>query len=75
MAIFFTKNLYFRTRNSFMTLFFTQFVLSHASDNTTSRNFGGRMHGPSPTSNVRGGSSPPVPLGLRPWSSSSLSQL
>ena len=41
MALFFTKNLYFRTRNSFMTPFLTQFVLSHASDNTTSRNIGG----------------------------------
>src|SRR6218665_518763 len=36
-------------KNSFMTLFFTQFVLSYASNNTTSRNIGrGRMHGPSP---------------------------
>src|SRR6218665_3874361 len=42
-------------KNSFMTLFFTQFVLSYASNNTTSRNIGrGRMHGPSPTSNFLG---------------------
>jgi len=40
MAIFFTKNLYFRTKNSFMTPIFTQFVLSHASDSTTSLNIG-----------------------------------
>src|SRR6218665_1005102 len=41
MALFFTKNLYFRIKNFFMTPFFTQLVLSHASDNTTSRNIGG----------------------------------
>src|SRR6218665_2101800 len=29
-------------------IFFTQFLLSHASDNTTSRNIGEQMHGPSP---------------------------
>src|SRR6218665_1508222 len=55
-------------KNSFMTLFFTLFVLSRASDNTTSQNiWGGRMHGPSPTSNF-GGTVPPIlPIGLRPW--------
>jgi len=31
-----------------MTFFKTQFAHAHASDNTTSRNIGGRMHGPSP---------------------------
>jgi len=41
MALFFTKNLYFRTKNSFMTSFFTHFVLSHAFDNTTSQNIRG----------------------------------
>src|SRR6218665_2050944 len=29
--------------------------------------WGGRMHGPSPTSNFFGGPSPSPPLGLRPW--------
>src|SRR6218665_2344953 len=60
---------------SYMTLphkkntFFTLFILSHASDNTTSQNIGGPMHGPSPTSNFGGGSPPspprfpPLPLG------------
>src|SRR6218665_2343465 len=33
----------------------------------TSLNVGGPMHGPSPTSNF-GGTVPPVPPGLRPWS-------
>src|SRR6218665_107649 len=33
------------------TFFSTLFILSHASDNTTSQNIGGRMQGPSPTSN------------------------
>src|SRR6218665_545458 len=39
------------------TPFFTMFILSHASDNTTSQNIGGGgpMHGPSPTSNFFGG--------------------
>ena len=41
MALFFTKNLYFRSKNSFMTSFFTHFVLSHAFDNTTSQNIRG----------------------------------
>src|SRR6218665_1539403 len=42
MALFFTKNLCFRTKSSSLTPFFTQFVyiLSHASDNTTSQNIG-----------------------------------
>ena len=51
--------------------FFNQFVLSNASDYTTSRNIGGRMHGPSPTSQIflEGDcppvlpKSPPMPLG------------
>src|SRR6218665_1836574 len=47
--------------------FFTLFILSRASDNTTSQNIGGRMHGPSPTSYFLGGPSPSPPLGLRPW--------
>src|SRR6218665_1358061 len=40
--------------------FFTQFVLSHTSDNSTSPNIGGRIHGQSPTTNF-GGNRPPVP--------------
>src|SRR6218665_2156629 len=42
------------------TQFFTLFMLSRTSDNTTSQNIGGPMHGRSPTSNF-GGPSPPVP--------------
>src|SRR6218665_1916495 len=49
--------------------FFTLFIFSHASDNTT-QNIGERMHGPSPTSNFGWGTVPSVPLGVRPWSGS-----
>src|SRR6218665_627929 len=38
MALFLLRNLYFRTKHSFMISFFSQFVLCHASNNTTSRN-------------------------------------
>jgi len=41
MALFFTKNLFQNRQNSFMTHFLTQFILAHASDNTTSQNIGG----------------------------------
>src|SRR6218665_2070355 len=55
------KNLYFRTKNPSGYLFFTQFVLSHASGNTrsTSRNVGG--------TDAYGSSGPPPQiLGDRP---------
>ena len=42
-------------------LFNTLFVLSRASNNTTSQNIGGRMHGPYPHLNFFGGR-PPVPF-------------
>src|SRR6218665_2318053 len=38
------EHLYFRTNNSSITPFFSQFVLCQASNNTTSRNIGGWMH-------------------------------
>ena len=41
--------------------FFTQLLLSHASNNTTYRNSGGQMHGLSPTSNFGGDLSPSTP--------------
>src|SRR6218665_1702899 len=42
------------TTTTTTTPFFTLFVVSRASDNTTSQNIGGgRMHGPSPTSNLK----------------------
>src|SRR6218665_2571748 len=65
MAFFLTKNFYFRTKNSFATPYFTQFVLSHASNYTTSGNVGGRMHRPSSTSNF-GDDRPQSLLSLRP---------
>ena len=71
--LFFTKNLYFRIKYSLMTHFFTQFVLSHASDNTTSRNIGRTDACASPISYFLGGTVPPVLLSLRPCLSLSLS--
>jgi len=65
MVLFFTKNLYFRSKNSFMTPFFTQFVLSHASDNTTSRNIGGTGAWAVPTTNF-GGDRPPKSPPMHP---------
>src|SRR6218665_3430723 len=49
------------------TQFFTLFMLSRTSDNTTSQNIGGDqcMGGP-PTSNFGGDRPPSPPLGLRP---------
>src|SRR6218665_3371506 len=49
------------------TQFFTLFMLSRTSDNTTSQNIGGPMHGRSPHLKFfLGGPSPQSPLGLRP---------
>src|SRR6218665_845159 len=43
--------------------FFTLFILSRTSDNTTSQNIGGdQCMGRPPTSNFLGGTVPPVPL-------------
>ena len=42
------KHHYFRTKFLDDTYFFTLFVLSRPSDNTTFQNIGGPMHGPSP---------------------------
>src|SRR6218665_375653 len=47
-------------------LLFTLFLLSRTSDNTTSQNIGGRMHGPFPHPTYLG-DRPQSPLGLRPW--------
>src|SRR6218665_414958 len=43
------------------TQFFTLFMLSRISDNTTSQNIVGPMHGRSPPPKILGGPSPPVP--------------
>src|SRR6218665_424496 len=59
------KNHYFKKEFLNETIFLL-FILSHASDNTTSLNIGGGMDGPSPTSNF-GGTAPQSPSpGLRP---------
>ena len=46
--------------------FFTLFILSHTSDNTTSQNIGGTNAWAVPPPQISGGTVPPVPLGLRP---------
>jgi len=66
MTLFFTKNLYFREKFPRDT-FFTQFILLHASDNTSSRNIGVTDAWAVPTSHLFGGPSPPVTLSLRPY--------
>src|SRR6218665_1592026 len=53
-------------KSCFMTPFFTLFVLSRASDNTTSQNVGGGTDAWAvPPPQIWGGGVPPVPLGLR----------
>src|SRR6218665_29065 len=47
MTLFMTKNLYLR-KEFLRGTFFSRFILCHASNNTTSLNIGGPMHGPSP---------------------------
>ena len=54
MTLFLTKNLYFRKKF---------IVLCHASNNITSRNIGGRMHGPSPPPQILGDRQQNVILG------------
>src|SRR6218665_4135523 len=48
-----------------MTPVFTQFILSHASDNTTSQNIGGWMHGPSFPPQILGETVPPKSPSMR----------
>src|SRR6218665_2448938 len=63
---FFTRKSTISEKNALTTTFFTLFVLSRASDNTTSQNIRGWIHGPA--SHLKfGGPSPESPLGLRPW--------
>ena len=53
-------------KNFFMTPFFTLFVFSRASDNTTSENIGGTDAWAVPHLKFLGGPFPQFPLGLRP---------
>src|SRR6218665_4119112 len=63
---FFTRKSPISENKSLITPFFTLFILSRASDNTTSLNIGGTdAWAAHPTSNF-GGTVPPVPLGLCP---------
>ena len=49
------------------TPFFTRFILSGASDNTTSQNIGEDQCMGRPPPQILGGTVPQSPLGLRPW--------
>ena len=49
------------------TQFFTLFMLSRTSNNTTSQNIGGTNAWAVPPPQILGGPSPQSPLGLRPW--------
>ena len=59
--LFFTRKTTISEKNSLIRPFFTLFVLTRASDNTTFLNIGGPMHGPSPTSNFWGDRPPSPP--------------
>src|SRR6218665_2853303 len=63
---FFTRKTTISEKNSLTTLFFTLFVLSRASENTTSQNIGGTDAWAVPHLKFCG-DRPPVHLGLRPW--------
>jgi len=68
-GLFLTRKTSISEKNPWWHLSFTQFVLSHASDNNSSRNIGGTdAWAITPTSNL-GGTVPPVPLhvSLLPW--------
>src|SRR6218665_650145 len=65
---FFTKKPTISEKNSFVRPFFTLFVLSRASDNTTSLNIEGTNAWAVPHLKFWGGPSPHSPLGLRPCS-------
>src|SRR6218665_3486401 len=58
------KSLHFRTKNSLITPLFTQFVLTHASNNTTSRNIWGTDTWAVPHLKFWEG---PSPISFRPW--------
>src|SRR6218665_3332130 len=61
MTLFLPNILYFRTKHSFMTLFLvSSYFVTHPT--LILEILGGRMHGPSPTSNFLG-AVPPVPPG------------
>ena len=64
---FFTRKTPISENNSFIAPFFTLFVLSRTSDNTTSQNIGGTDTWAIPPPQILGGPSPSLPLGLRPW--------
>src|SRR6218665_92320 len=67
MAIFFTKNLYFR-KKSFISPFYSTYFNTHPIT-LLLEILGGQMHGPSPPQ-ILGGPPPSPPLSLRPWSRS-----
>ena len=62
ITLFLPKSLYFRTKRSFITPLFSQFVLCNASNNTTSRNIGRGTDAWAVPHLKFGGTVPPVPL-------------
>src|SRR6218665_1606428 len=66
---------YISEKNSFIRPFFTLFILSRASDNTTSLNIGGTNAWAVPPPQIFGGTVLPGPPGLRPCIPPSPSQL
>ena len=64
---FLAKKPYLRTKHFFMTPFFSQFVLCHASNNTNSRNTKETNAWAVPHLKFFWGTVPPVSLSLRPW--------
>src|SRR6218665_3426514 len=61
------NNHYFRKEFLYDTFFYSVRIFARMRQLTLLLQIlGGRMHGPSPTSNF-GGTVPPAPLGLRPW--------
>ena len=61
------KNHYFKKEFLNKTSFYTLFILSHTSDNTTSLNIGGTNAWAVPHLKFFGGIVPHSPPGLRPW--------
>src|SRR6218665_3492196 len=70
MTLFLPKNLYFLTKHSFMTTFLVGSYFATHPITLLLKILGGRMHGPSPTSNL-GGPSPHYPSKCPPMLRSS----
>src|SRR6218665_3904024 len=67
MSLFLPKNLYFRTKHSFMTPFPVSSYFAKHPITLLLEILGGRMRGPSLHLKFFWGTVPQVPLSLRPW--------